>query len=90
MNNEKNNYIYKVISKVKERADRYGEEAAYGGRFDDGGKSRIEEQIRFYKLGMEGEIPEEWEKEYKGVLKESDPEYLEYLRLKRKFNKEND
>ena len=48
---------------------------------DDGGASRLEDQVRFFTLGQQGDIPVEW-REYEKYL---DPEWAEYERLKKKF-----
>ena len=55
--------------------------AGHGGRMDDGGAARLEDQVRFFTLGQQGDIPVEWS-EYEKYL---DPEWEEYQRLKGKF-----
>lgn len=73
--------IDKLITLVLTDANTRKENAGYDGRWDDGGGGRLEEQVKFYQYGLQATIPPEWE-QYKKLL---DPEYLEYLRLKRKF-----
>ena len=63
-------------------ADSKASDAAYAGKYDDGGASFIREQVKFYKYGQQGVVPPEW-KRYESEL---DPEYKEYVRLKQKFN----
>lgn len=73
--------IDKLIPLILKHAEESKFDAGMSGRWDDGGASRLEEQVKFFQYGMHGQIPPEWEV-YK---KELDPEYIEYLRLKRKF-----
>lgn len=73
--------IDKVMALVLKDAENKKLDAGYSGRWDDGGANRLEEQVKFFKLGMAGTLPPDWDK-YK---RELDPEYVEYLRLKRKF-----
>lgn len=73
--------IDKLIPLVLKDAENKKLDAGMGGRWDDGGASRLEDQVKFFQYGMRGQIPPEW-KEYEKLL---DPEYIEYLRLKRKF-----
>jgi len=50
----------------------------------------IKQAQKFYKLGVNKQIPEEWQKAYMGLykdyLKKKDPDYETYLTLKRKFD----
>ena len=73
--------IDKLIEIVLTAAADARESAGYGGRMDDGGASRLEDQVKFYNYGRNGIVPPEWET-YK---KELDPEYQRYLELKKKF-----
>lgn len=81
MNKELEKAIFLILQEAKDRR----EGAGFAGRSDDGGASRLETQVRFYRLGAEGKMPEEWRGYLNQAIKESDPEYLEYLRLKGKF-----
>lgn len=38
-------------------------------------------QLRFYEMGVAGDVPHDWKK----ILDKLDPDYDEYLRLKKKF-----
>jgi hypothetical protein len=64
-------------AKSKRKDAGYG----YGGRMDDGGASNLEDQVKYFQYGLICKLPPEWES-YK---KQLDPEYIEFLRLKRKF-----
>lgn len=55
------------------------------GRTDDVDAVLLETQVRFYKLGMEGQLPAEWQSYFDQATREEDPEYATYLRLKKKF-----
>jgi hypothetical protein len=71
----------KVIELVLKDAIDKRNDAGYGGRMDDGGASRLEDQVKFFQYGLSCRLPTEWE----SYRKQLDPEYLEYIRLKRKF-----
>lgn len=73
--------IDKLIPLVLKDAENKKFDAGMGGRWDDGGAARLEDQVKFFQYGMKGQIPPEWD-QYQKLL---DPEYIEYLRLKRKF-----
>ena len=75
--------IKKIMDLILKDADKRASDAGYAGRQDDGGASRLRDQVKFYKAGMKGDTPEEWY-EY---VKNTDPEYSEYVRLKQKFEK---
>jgi hypothetical protein len=74
-------YMQKLMDLISMEAKNRRESAGYNGRMDDGGASVLEAQVRFYKLGMEGKFPDEWQE----FEKQLDPEYQEYIRLRRKF-----
>lgn len=71
----------KIIALVLNDASSKRNDAGYGGRMDDGGASRLEDQVKFFQYGLACKLPTEWE----GYKKLLDPEYVEYVRLKRKF-----
>ena len=73
--------IEKLKRVILDDAGRKRDDAGHGGRMDDGGASRLEDQVRFFTLGQQGDIPVEW-REYEKYL---DPEWAEYERLKKKF-----
>ncbi|HEY5268389.1 MAG TPA: hypothetical protein VII94_04620 [Candidatus Saccharimonadales bacterium] len=55
--------------------------AGMNGSHHDGGASVLKMQVEYYRYGRDGITPPDWNK----YLKELDPEYQEYLRLKAKF-----
>ena len=77
MDNEIIKYINAALDDAKQRR----EDAGMGGYHTDGGASQIEENVRFYKLGLNKSIPIEW----KQLVEKKSPEYKLYLDLKRKF-----
>ena len=74
-----------VMGAVLKYADERATSAAYGGERNDGGASVYREQVKFFSYGLRNELPPEWKSFERKVSKESDPEYSEFLRLKRKF-----
>jgi hypothetical protein len=74
-------HVNLLIKQVLLAAKKTRDDAGYSGRHDDGGASRMEAEVLFYKYGRNGTIPPEWKK-YEVEL---DPEYEQYQRLKQKF-----
>jgi len=74
--------IDKVILRVLEESEKLSNYAAYNGSMNDGGAGILAQQVEFYEHGRKGTIPPQWKK----YANEFDPEYREYLRLKKKFN----
>lgn len=68
---------------VLQEAEARRDSAGHNGRMDDGGAGWLENQVKFYTYGQNGEIPEEWNK----IAQTLDPEYETYQRLKRKFER---
>lgn len=52
--------IDEIMQFVLNAAHSAKESAGYGGRWDDGGASVLENQVKFYRLGQSGKVPEEW------------------------------
>lgn len=77
--------INKVIELVLADADERGEAAGMDGRWDDGGRDRIREQVDYYRCGLDRVIPVDWQKYVDHLDAISDPEYEIYKRLKDKF-----
>lgn len=77
-----NDKINKLIDIIIDKAKVVRTTATMNGEYGDGGASVLEDQIKFYQYGRDGIIPPEWEKKYGNQL---DPEWDEYLRLKKKF-----
>ncbi|RZK44592.1 MAG: hypothetical protein EOO61_03295 [Hymenobacter sp.] len=74
-----------VFLAIERDAETRALNAAYNGSYNDGGASVLKEQIRFYKYGRDNKFPPEWESYRRQVDRESDPEWAELMRLKRKF-----
>jgi len=79
---------------VLNEAKRLRDEAGYSGSHNDGGASRLESELNYFLKGVKAgmiediysaytyaEVPKEWEKYF---IKE-DPQYKQYLELKKKF-----
>ena len=79
--------IEKIIELVLKNAKKRKENAGYNGSMDDGGASILKTQVEFYKAGMNGTIPSQWNQYAEEIRKVSDPEFAEYMRLKNKFEK---
>jgi hypothetical protein len=75
--------IETIMQLVLSEADDKESSAAHSGGWGDGGAGTLKDQVRFYKLGMQGKMPEEWKK-YEVTL---DPEYQKFLELEKKFGK---
>lgn len=78
----KNYNIADLIDAVERVAKQKGDNAAYAGSMSDGGMSRLLEQVKFYRLGASGKMPEEWVRLCGHLL---DDEWQEYERLREKF-----
>jgi hypothetical protein len=68
-------------------ADSKEQNAAYGGRQDDGGAGRLRDQLCAYKSGRDGQIPAFWVEHLKEYQKVSSLDYIEYQRLKKKYER---
>lgn len=84
-----NKDISDAFKLIMEKAQKSRDDAGMSGRYDDGGYREKKDQIETFKDGIryerEGIIPE-WLKEViKEVQDKQDPEYIEYMRLKEKF-----
>lgn len=75
----------KVIARILAEAQSAETNAGMGGRYDDGGASRLKDQVKFFKYGLICQMPPEWKEHADQITKEEDPEYTEYIRLQKKF-----
>jgi len=73
--------VEKLIALVLKEADERELSAGYGGHMHDGGAGALRDHVKYFRLGQAGIIPSEWEV-YK---KQLDPEYQQYLELRKKF-----
>lgn len=83
-------YIQEFLKELEIQVDDLRRDARYGGEWSDGGASILEEYVIIYKHGLANSVPPCWKEEYDEFAKrmdnETDPEYNELLRLKKKFN----
>lgn len=77
--------IDRIISLILKDAEDRRTSAGYDGRWDDGGAGSLQQQVQFYQYGQRGILPPEWASYRKQAETQADPEYAEYVRLKRKF-----
>lgn len=72
-----------VMDEVLKDADRLESDAGHAGEYGDRGAAFLREKVRFYKMGMNQEVPIEWVHH----MDKMTPEYEEYMRLKKKFER---
>lgn len=77
--------IDNLMHSILKIANSRRESAGHQGCQHDGGASKLEMQVTFYKYGRNNELPKEWEEFAIQLTKQNDSEYDEYLRLKNKF-----
>lgn len=80
MNEDDVKKLTEIILKATARKE---DDAGYEGGMNDGGASRLREQVKFFMYGFNLVVPPEW-REFQVQL---DPEYQKYLELKKKFEK---
>lgn len=86
----KEEIIKKISAEIKWSAECTRMNAGYDGRMDDGGASKMEEYLKYWLDGIafaESGKTSVYESILQTIEKESDPEYLEFNRLKEKFKK---
>lgn len=71
--------INEIVSQLEKIANQLEKDAI--GEKNDGGAGKLREKISIWQAGLAGKVPDQW----KEHLKEADPEYAEYERLKKKF-----
>lgn len=82
---EDSQIINAVLRKALADAEDMRQGAGYSGSYTDGGAGSLENAVKYYRLGQQGVIPEEWKKYAEQVKREADPEWLELQRLQKKF-----
>ena len=84
------NLAYRFLEKKRKEAYEARENAGYGGRMDDGGCSALLRTCEAFQSGLNAVWPDFWLGEIEAFVKEekrlADPDYIEYLRLQKKFN----
>lgn len=62
-------------------------DAGHAGAMTDYGAQNLRDQVSVFQAGRRGEVPEKWQLYAEMMDRETDPEYAEYQRLKKKFEK---
>lgn len=68
-------------------ADEKRDTAGHNGAHHDGGAEALMSQVDAYEAGMRNRIPSRWSTYVKDFVQSKDSEYIDYLRLKKKFEK---
>jgi hypothetical protein len=85
----KSSLLKTLLERVLNEAESLRRDAGFSGSHSDGGASRMESEVEFFKFGMANEIPPAWVPIAEQLRAEEDSEYPEYLRLKKKFKENN-
>jgi len=81
--------VRKVVVFMKARAAKLRDDAGHSGSMTDGGAHALEEQIAVWQAGLQGKLPQAWWAALEELERQEDPEYAEYLRLKKKFESQS-
>lgn len=82
---EQSTELGKLITAVKsEIANRENHDRHSGAMKDSA--AQLRQQLKFYEMGLNKLVPAEWNE----IAMTLDPEYTEYIRLCRKFEKRRD
>lgn len=77
--------LAQFIAFANQVASNKRESSGFSGSWNDGGASRLEENIKTWHAGLEGKIPESLKDIVTDFEHSIDPEYQKYLELKKKF-----
>lgn len=77
--------LAEIMERVEMEADRVEENAAFGGESHDGGAAVLRDGVNMFRLGMNRRLPAAWLPFAEQIKQEQDPEWENYLRLKKKF-----
>lgn len=77
-------FLVAVVKKVQDYIFEL-EEAAAGANDVDPEAEKLKIAIEYYKYGLTREVPVAWYKQMREVEKEADPEYKDFLRMRKKF-----
>lgn len=77
-----------IIGSVSKASDAKERMAAMSGAAGDGGASRMRDKLKYWTAGLRNEVPDEYQGIVRQFEKELDPEYAQYLKLKKKFEEE--
>ena len=87
-----NEIFAEVIRLAQIHANKLRDGAAYGGRWDDDGAKLITDEIAAFQCGLESRLPpllkrfeEQATRNLEKANKADDPEYKQYLELRKKF-----
>lgn len=70
--------IDRIMQIILAEANKLETDAGYSGSFGDGGAGILRQQVRFYMAGMNGQLPQEWQKYQEQAVQaelEQDPTY---------------
>ncbi len=74
-----------VVEEIKRSAEQRRINAAYAGSWGDNGASELLQQLEIFQAGLERRWPKSWEGIVLAVKRTLDPEWVEFMRLKKKF-----
>lgn len=77
-----------IVDVVSNESDDKELIAAMSGAAGDGGASRMRDKLRYWTAGLRNEVPDEYQEIVRQFEKEQDPEYAQYLKLKKKFEED--
>ena len=75
------------LSYLLKLAEEKRSDAGFAGAMGDYGAGAIENEVAIYQAALIEGVPKCWEDEYIKFTNQLDPEYGEYIRLQKKFNK---
>ncbi len=77
--------LRRIAGVVLDRGAQLRENAAYGGHMHDGGGDVLIAQADAFLAGLDRRLPPGWGKYAEQAIREADPDYVEYRRLRTKF-----
>lgn len=77
----------KIAVRARNEAKNMRENAGHADRMDDGGAGSLEDLVTGWEYGLAGEVPHKLQKYEELIKTEDDPDWTEYQRLKKKFDK---
>ena len=84
--NEDDARFERIANIAMQDADRLKSNAGHAGEMHDGGAGRIRSMVSAWKAGLNREGPKEFSDYEKQERRETDPEFAEYQRLRKKFD----
>lgn len=80
-----NEHTILALRKMLDEADRDQIDAGYAGEYHDRGASRKRDLVHAYVMGLLDMVPNWLEEKLQEVEMETDPEFITYTRLHKKF-----